>query len=118
MAELGVRMRAALVIAAAIAALAAVPAGAAVTITPDRVVVSTSAGTRAVVERSPLRISFADARGRTVLRQVAQPSGGTTIVPPTPHVQFGMISPPPPTRYGPLGFLVGTHRIDQFAAST
>jgi len=112
------RRRLSLAIAVALTVVVAGPAKGAVRVTADRVVVTTPSGTRAVVTQSPLRISFVDAQGHTVLRQVPQPQSGATVVPPTPHVQFGMIGPPPPTRYGPLGFLVGTHRIDQFPAST
>lgn len=93
---------------------AVAPADAAVKIGADRVIVTTPAGARAIVTRSPLRISFADPQGRTVLRQVAPVDSAVTVVPPTPHVQFGTIGPPPPTQYAPLGFLVGSHQVDQF----
>src|SRR4051812_4954523 len=118
MAELAARMRPALALAAVLLFFGAPSVEGAVDLTHDRVVVTTPAGTRAVVTRSPLRIAFVDAGGRKVLQQVVPPAAGSTVVPPAPHIQFGMIGPPPPTRYAPLGFLVGTHRIDQTPAST
>jgi alpha-glucosidase len=117
MAEGVTRRRGVLALAGLLAAVAAAPAEAAVKIGSDRVVVTTPAGARAIVERSPLRISFLDASGRKVLRQVAPSGSAVAVVPPTPHVQFGMNGPPPPTLYAPLGFLVGTHQVDQFPAS-
>ena len=76
------------------------------------VVVHAPGGAKAVIQRDPLRISFLDAAGRTVLRQSA-PAGGSALVAPTPEVQFGTLTPPPPALYAPFPFLVGSHRIDQ-----
>jgi alpha-glucosidase len=67
---------------------------------------------RAVVARDPLRISFTDTSGRTVLRQVAPP-GGLGVVPPVPENQFATQSAPPPALYSPFAFLVGTHKVNQ-----
>ena len=71
-------------------------------------------GASATIERSPLRISFADARGRTVLRGLTGRAGASTVVPPVPRPQFGSQGTPPPTLYAPLTFLVGEMQIDQF----
>jgi sulfoquinovosidase len=93
--------------AIAFAALAcAAPAQAA-----DLTLSSAGAG-RVVVARDPLRISFADGAGRTVLRQMT-PSGGLGVVPPVPENQYGTQSPPPPALYAPFPFLVGTHKLSQ-----
>src|SRR5436305_9921672 len=70
---------------------------------------------RVVVARDPLRISFADSSGRTVLRQVAPP-GGLGVVPPVPENQFGTQGTPPPALYSPFAFLVGTHKVNQTPA--
>ena len=77
----------------------------------DLTLSSPTAG-RVVVARDPLRISFADSSGRTVLRQVAS-SGGLGVVPPVAENQFGTLSPPPPALYSPFAFLVGTHKVNQ-----
>jgi alpha-glucosidase (family GH31 glycosyl hydrolase) len=67
---------------------------------------------RVVVHRDPLRISFADASGRAVLRQVTA-EGAIGAVPPVPENQFGTQSAPPPALYAPFPFLVGTHKLSQ-----
>ncbi len=90
-------------------------AGASVRITPERVVVSTPAGSKAVVDRGRARIYFVDGDGHRVLGEVS-PRGGPQVVPPVPHIQFGAQTPPPPTRYTALGFLVGTQAVAQTAA--
>lgn len=68
-----------------------------------------------MIARSPLRVSFVDARGRTVLQQVASP-GGARLVAPVPQAEFGTQSAPPATLYAPFAFLVGSHSISQFPA--
>ena len=110
------KSRIALAAAAALMSPAAASpgAGAEVMLSPKRVVVTTP-GASAVVKRSPLRISFRDGRGRTVLRQVAG-AGGARLVLPVPRVQFGTQTPPPATLYAPLGFLVGSHTVTQETA--
>ena len=98
-------MRLALVIACALAVWAAPADAASVTVTAP------GAG-RVVVERDPLRISFVDPSGHTVLRQVG-PAGGLGVVPPVPEQQFGEQGSPPPALYAPFAFLVGTHKVNQ-----
>ena len=73
---------------------------------------SAPGGARVTIERNPLRVSFVDASGRTVLRQAA-PAGGSAIVAPAPEVQFGTQGPPPPALYAPFAFLVGSHSVGQ-----
>ncbi len=90
-------------------ALAAVPASASgsVLIGPQKITVTSAAG-GARIQRSPLRISFFDARGRTVLQES-----------PTTHRHIGLVlAPAPPvkdygpplqsTLDGPLEFTVGS----------
>jgi alpha-glucosidase (family GH31 glycosyl hydrolase) len=99
--------------AAVFVALAAPPgAAAAVSIGPKSVVVEGSGG-RAVITRSPYSLSVQDKSGRTVLREAPRDGAGVLPIPPTSQSQFGTIGPPPPTLYGPLGFLVGHQEIGQ-----
>src|SRR6266446_1554966 len=100
------RARVALVMTLLMWAIAAGPARAA-----NDVVVGSSAG-RVVVQRDPLRISYVDASGRTVLRQVS-PAGGLGLVPPVPENQFGTQGSPPPALYAPFAFLAGSHKVNQ-----
>src|SRR4051812_3247481 len=99
------------VAAAVVALVGAAPASA----KPADAVLPGPSGTKVVVERDPLRISFVDAAGRAVLRQ-AQPAGGFGIVPPIAGVQYGTLSPPPPAVYSPFPFLVGSHDVSQTPA--
>jgi alpha-glucosidase (family GH31 glycosyl hydrolase) len=103
------------VIAARIALLTVVLAATAAPARAADTVLSAPSGARVVVQRDPLRISFVDASGRTVLRQ-AQPAGGFGIVPPIAEVQYGTLSPPPAAVYAPFAFLVGSHRVSQTPA--
>jgi alpha-glucosidase (family GH31 glycosyl hydrolase) len=64
------------------------------------------------VTRAPFGIRFLDSGGRTVLREAAS-SPIPFPVPPAPQLEFGTISPPPPTLYAPLTFLVGSHSVSQ-----
>ncbi|MEA2470281.1 MAG: sulfoquinovosidase [Thermoleophilaceae bacterium] len=102
-------------IAARIALLTVVLAATAAPARAADTVLSAPSGARVVVQRDPLRISFVDASGRTVLRQ-AQPAGGFGIVPPIAEVQYGTLSPPPAAVYAPFAFLVGSHRVSQTPA--
>ena len=78
---------------------------------PERIVVEADGATATVV-RSPFRLSVSDARGATVLSELA--SGTDTMpAPPHAHQQFGTIGPPPPALYAPLSFLVGDHTVAQ-----
>ena len=70
-------------------------------------------GASATVDFDPLRISFADRRGRTVLRQLSGRAGAQQDVPAVPRSQFGAQDPPAPTLYAPLSFLVGHVDIAQ-----
>jgi alpha-D-xyloside xylohydrolase len=100
--------RASVLLALAAALSAPATASAGVSIGPDRVVVHGS-GARAVIERAPFRMSFADGSGRTVLRQmpnrvpVPQPAGDAIGTGDT--VGAGV--------YVPLGFEVGGERSFQ-----
>src|SRR2546421_12078722 len=75
---------------------------------PQRIVVRSPAGARAVIGRSPFRITFLDSRGHVVLREVAS-TPVPFLVPPVTQNEFGRVGTPPPTLYAPLSFLVGTH---------
>src|SRR4051794_22086151 len=108
--------RAVVMLAAAGVAVSASSAAAAVQIDAERVVVTTAAGTRATVTRTPLRIAFADSSGRTVLAQLPGTADSMPVAP-LPQSQFGTIGPPPPSLYAPLTFLVGSHSVSQFPAS-
>jgi alpha-glucosidase (family GH31 glycosyl hydrolase) len=81
----------------------------------DPIVVDGTDGSRALIERSPLRIRFVDPDGKKVLKQAA-PGAGPKVVPPTPHNQFGLANDPPPTAYRPFGFLVGSLAVEQQTA--
>ena len=110
------RRVAALSAAFAAAALTAPAAGAAVQIGPGQVVV-TSGGARAVISRSPIGIEFFDRRGRRVLREVAPPQPAVPFpVAPVPQLEYASESPPPPSLYAPLAFLVGSHTVTQETA--
>ncbi len=85
-------------------------------------------GAKAFIDRNPFGLTIVDATGRTVLREVAgaaTPVAGTTLggrldpptaVPPSSQAEFGTIGPPPPTRYAPLSFLVGSQSVSQTPA--
>jgi alpha-glucosidase (family GH31 glycosyl hydrolase) len=83
---------------------------------PDAITVAVP-GASATIERDPVRISFADEAGRTVLKQLPGDPEATQVVPAVPRSQFGSQDPPPPTLYAPLTFLVGQISIDQFPSS-
>jgi sulfoquinovosidase len=87
-------------------------AGASVDVGSDEIVVRASDGSRAVVERSPLRISFLDSSGTRVLEQVA-PNGAPQLAAPIPESQYGTIGEPGPTRYSPFAYLVGSYDVNQ-----
>jgi alpha-glucosidase (family GH31 glycosyl hydrolase) len=99
-------------VTAAIAPLA--PAQASVSLGGQRIVVATAAGSRAVIDRSPLRIRFQDAAGRTVLSQLPGDGSASAIRPPVTRNQFGAPGPAPPTLYAPFGFTVGSRRVEDF----
>ncbi|MDX6582392.1 MAG: sulfoquinovosidase [Solirubrobacterales bacterium] len=102
--------------AALLAATAALPgtAAAGVRIDDARVVVSAKGGARAVIERTPLRISFQTAAHRTVLAQLPGDGSASAIRPPLARNQFGSPGPAPPTLYAPFGFTVGSRQVSQF----
>lgn len=68
-----------------------------------------------VVQDDPLRLSYVDGSGRTVLQQAA-PGATVALVAPIPEVEFLGHTPPPATLYAPFAFLVGTHRVTQTPA--
>jgi alpha-glucosidase len=76
------------------------------------IIVRSHGGARAVITRSPFSITFRDARGRTVLREVAR-APAPFPVPPVTQNEFGTIGPPPPSLYAPLSFLVGKQSVEQ-----
>jgi alpha-glucosidase (family GH31 glycosyl hydrolase) len=103
---------------AALCVLASAPgADARVSIGADRIVVSRAHGSRAVIDRTPMRLSFLDGRGRTVLREVVAPATAALERPPVPRAQFGAPGPPPPTLYAPLAFTVGGASVAQTQAA-
>ena len=100
--------------ALAIAVAAVASADAAVHVGPRRIVVDAGAAA-AVVERSPVRISFRDARGRTVLAQIGNRRPGPLVEPLTVDPEPGGVDLlPETTLYAPLSFTVGEERIEQF----
>jgi len=102
-----------MLLAATAAALGATapPAAAAVQITGTQVVVTDDEGARAVITRSPFRLSFQDASGREVLGEVKGPLTGRT-----PQAVSGQNEPlgfdavPEAAAYAPLSFEVGAER--------
>lgn len=104
------------IVAAVLAAGLALPASAAAhtSIGADRIDVELpGAGVRIV--RDPLRISFTDASGKTVLQGLTGVNGSQAIAP-VPRVQFTTRTPPPATLYAPLTFLVGESGVSQMEA--
>jgi alpha-glucosidase (family GH31 glycosyl hydrolase) len=104
-----------LLAAAGIAAFAAAPpATAAVSIGPDRIVVSGD-GARASIDRRPLRIQFQDASGSTVLAQVENTGQAPLPTPPAPDPQpLGADNADGPALYAPLVFTVGDRTNVQY----
>jgi alpha-glucosidase (family GH31 glycosyl hydrolase) len=98
------------------AAAVPLPSHASVSISSDRVVVSTE-DARATITRKPFRVTFADGDGRTVLSEVANTAQGSVLVPPLPDpLPAGFRDYDVPTLYAPLHFLVGATRDLQFPA--
>ncbi len=83
-----------------------------------QIVVTAPSGARAIVTRHPFGLAIVNAAGRTVLEEVGRPArpAPPTPVAASPQSEFGTIGPPPPTRYAPLSFLVGTQRVTQTAS--
>ncbi len=81
----------------------------------DRIVVTTAGGASAVIDRAPFAMRFLDSSGRTVLQEAGASSLPFPVAP-APQLEFGTISPPPPTLYAPLSFLVGTQSVSQTPA--
>ena len=80
-----------------------------------RIVVTAPSGARAIIDRVPFGITFVDARGHTVLSEV--PATATRFpAAPIPQLEFGSISPAPPTLYAPLSFLVGAQSVTETPA--
>ena len=110
---------------------------ASVQIGSSQIVLTTPGGARAIVNRSPFDLTIVNAGGRPVLREstaapsptpplpvlggaVGPPTGGAleppTPVPPASQAEFGTTGPPPPARYAPLSFLVGTQSVSETPA--
>ena len=71
--------------------------------------------TRVVVERSPLRLRFLDARGRQVLAQAPAASARSTPLPPTRDPEpFALEREPDHAVYAPFAFEVGTEERAQW----
>ncbi len=83
-------------------------------VTTGRIVVEAPRA-RAVVERSPFRISFSEDAGGPVLREVPNRLPGSLNTPPTADpIAPGFDNPSIPTLYAPLSFLVGTETLKQY----
>ena len=81
---------------------------------PERIEVDAGAAS-AVVQRSPVRVSFRDRRGVTVLSEVANRLPAPLVEPPTVDPEpNGVDLLPETTLYAPLTFTVGQERIEQF----
>ena len=94
--------------------LVGTPADATVRIGPERIVVDAGAAS-AVVQRSPVRISFRDRRGVTVLGQVANRLPAPLVEPPTVDPEpNGVDLLPETTLYAPLTLHRRQERIEQF----
>jgi len=106
-----VRRLAAVPIVVAAAALVAPPASAMVTIGARQVVVE-ARGARAVIERSPFRLSVFAGR-RSALREVRAPRSGSLAIPAAERSVSGRFDPPGPALYAPLSFLVGEESVTQ-----
>jgi alpha-glucosidase len=89
---------------------AAYPAS--VEIGPKQITVTASGGARVVIARQPFGLSFENAQGQVVLRELATTRIPQVVTPPT-QSQFGAIGQPPSTLYAALGFLVGTSTVTQ-----
>ncbi len=80
----------------------------------DRIVVEAPRA-RAVVERSPFRLSFSESAGRPVLREVPNRAPAPLTTPSTADpIAPGLDNPSTPTLYAPLSFLVGTESLQQY----
>lgn len=105
---------------ATVLASLALPAAAhaAVTITPDRIVV-TGDGAGAVITRAPLRIAFTDAGGRVVLQEAAAPVplAPAAVLPVPGPVPLGQDVVRRPALYAPLTFTVGAQGFVQIPGS-
>jgi alpha-glucosidase (family GH31 glycosyl hydrolase) len=89
-----------------------------VQIGPETIVVSTP-GAKATITRTPFRIQFSDASGRTVLQEVENSGPAPQPLPPLPDpAPLGGDSVDGPTVYSPLTFTVGTGLDVQYPAST
>jgi alpha-glucosidase len=103
---------AAAIIVLAITAAAPAAAEAQPHVGPGTIVVRSPGGASVRVTRSPFGLSFLDAAGRTVLREV--PTTPLPFpVPPYTQNEFGAIGPPAPALYAPLAFLVGSQAVTQ-----
>ena len=90
------------------------PAPPVVQIGPARIVVA-GRGASAVVTRDPVRISFRDRHGRTVLAQVANRRPPPLVEPVTVDPELGGVDLlPETTLYAPLTFTVGQEQIEQY----
>src|SRR5271165_6836227 len=109
------RAGAAWIIAVGALALGTGAANAAVTIGPERIEVQGN-GAGAIIERSPLRITFTGAHGEPVLSEVTNTSADS--MPLARSVIDPASEPTGPTVYSPLSFLVGSAQPTTFSTVT
>ena len=91
-------------------------ASAAVEIDAKRIVVETEAG-RAVVDRAPFRLTFENARGEVLLREVGARRRDPVDLPLTDDPEpFAVERKPDNATYAPLSFEVGRENLEQWNA--
>ena len=91
-------------------------ASAAVEINAKRIVVETEAG-RAVVDRAPFRLTFENARGEVLLREVGARRRDPVDLPLTDDPEpFAVERKPDNATYAPLSFEVGRENLEQWNA--
>ena len=94
-----------------------VPVQAGVRVSTERIVV-TASGARATIDRSPLRLSFADGSGKRVLTQVPNARPGPFVIPPSVEPEaLGADIVDGPSLYSPLTFTVGARVGLEYPAS-
>ncbi len=94
--------------------LLSAPAGAAVKLTPKKVIVTSEDG-RAVITRSPFGMSFKDRRKRTKLRELGNQRLGPIPLPETEDPEpYSVERDPDNSVYSPLTYEVGTELHEQW----
>ena len=83
-------------------------------------IVVVAPGARAVIDRSPFRLTIRNQRGRSVLGEVSGRGAKTLNVPTAVRNVSGLggpLAPPRGALYAPLTFLVGAQEVSQTPAS-